>query len=694
MNNLRNILGQTKDGKWKYIIIIAIIVVKVLLMGLFSSDYQNKMFRPFVLNFLEGNNPYEYYYSHKFIASFPYFPLMLLINSAGGLFVKLFAISCVFLENIVFKAPLLLFDGIGYYYIRKIGVRFKYAIIFYFCSPIVLYATYMHGQLDIISTAFFIVAVYYLLDWRKKYHLLLYALFLGLALGTKLHILAAIPILFIYIMKKRDFGTALRYHLVTAAVLFLLTYPFWGEGFIHTVLFNKEQSLLTTINFDYGTTQVLIPIFVLLIIYFSVLELNYFNRTLLLSILGLLFAVFLICVPPMPAWFTWIVPFIAIYFGYVEQSRHKVMFLYAVFNAVYLLYFVLLHRTEYVDLYFLEKSLQFCKIMVEPLKYMVFTVMSVCLGIIVFKIYKFGLASNKLYQRKEKSFIIGIAGDSGAGKSRMLEKIKHLVGDGKDILFIEGDADHRWVRGDKNWERYTSLNPQANYLYRQAEDLRKLKDGIYVNRVEYDHDSGEFTESRRVTPKKFIVLHGLHSLYLPKLRNVLDLKIYMDTEDELRKYWKMQRDVSERGYTREKVIAQIEKRYPDAEKYIYPQREYADVVITYFDKTLNDCLARNHNIILSVKFEMTIDWDIEQLVRSFQRYGLHLEWTLSEDFLRQKITFDGEELLRSELDLASIVEENIPQYEDIFVCEPIWGLGIEGVVQVMILFIISEKMRA
>ena len=422
--------------------------------------------------------------------------------------------------------------------------------------------------------------------------------------------------------------------------------------------------------------------------------------------LGLLFAVFLICLPPMPAWFTWIVPFIALYFGYVEEDKHKVMMLYGIFNVLYLLYFIFLHQTEYVDLYLLGRSLQCVKIgntsiSNASIKYTIFTAMIASLCIIVFNVYKFGLATNSLYQRRGKAFTIGIAGDSGAGKSKMLEKIEHLFGAGDDVLFIEGDGDHRWVRGDEHWEQHTALDPQANYLYRQAEDLKKLKTGISVDRVDYDHDKGLFTEKKHVTPKKFIVLCGLHSLYLPKLRDVLDLKIYMDTDEELRKFWKIQRDTSERGYTQERIISQIEQRYPDARKYIYPQQKYADIVVHYFDKTLENCFVKEHDVILSVKFEITIDLDLEPLLRSLEQCGIHTEWKISDNLSRQEVIFDGKELLDSngsgnnnKLDFAKLVEENIPQHEDFLTKEPLWGNGIEGIIQLMLLFVISERMKA
>ena len=298
-----------------------------------------------------------------------------------------------------------------------------------------------------------------------------------------------------------------------------------------------------------------------------------------------------------------------------------------------------------------------------------------------------------MYQRRGTAFTIGVAGDSGAGKTKLLDKIERLFGTGKDILFIEGDGDHRWSRGDEHWEQYTALNPQANYLYRQAEDIKRLKVGSHVERSDYDHDTGLVTERQRVLPKKFVVLCGLHSLYLPKLREELDLKIYMDTEDELRKYWKIQRDSSDRGYPKEQIVAAIEKRYPDARKYVYPQKEYADVVITYFDKTLKDCYVEDHNVELSVKFRVTIDIDLEPVVNGFRRDGLSPIWEIEDDFLHQELVFDGADLMLRTAHISDIAECVVPQYEDFFTYEPEWGVDVEGVIQLMLLYMISEKMK-
>lgn len=677
----------------RVLIIGAIVVFKLVLAGLFSSDYQDKMFIPFVKMFLGGgHDPYEYYYAHNLTNGFPYFPYMLFAESIGGALLNLVPDAGIFWRDLLFKIPLLSFDLLGFFALRRMSVRFKYAVAFYFCSPIVILGTYVYGQPDIIPTVLALLAVAFLLDWKNKRNLFFYAVFLGLAVGCKFHIAAAAPVLFFYVAKKRDYLTSLKYHGLAALVVLLPCAVFWSDGFLYTVLFNAERSALMTVGLDYGSVKLSLLGVAVLLVYLNVYELNYFNKSLLVSMLSLLFTVFLITLSPMPVWYIWAVPFYAIYFSFLNEDKYKTMKAYAVFNGLYLVYFIFLHQAEPTYIYFLGEKLAFLKVNNEPLKTCVFAVMTACLIFISLKIYRFGIASNNLYQRRGQSFVIGVAGDSGAGKSRLLEKIRHLFGTEKDILFIEGDGDHRWARGDENWEQYTALDPQANFLYWQAQNIRQLKNGNYVLRRDYDHDTGEFTEQKRLAAKKYIVLCGLHSLYLPVLRAELDLKIFMDTDPELRNYWKIQRDTKKRGYAKENVLAQIKKRLPDAQKYIYPQKEYADVIITYFDKTLTDCLADGHEVELSVRFELNVDYDLEYLIKSFEVYGVHPRHYICNDFYRQGIVFDGKELA-GDIDFQKIAEINVPQYEDFFTYSPVWGRDVEGVIQVILLYVISEKMR-
>ena len=677
----------------EYGIIIAIICIKLILMGLFSSSYQNIMFRPFVSVFLKGLNPYEYYYQHNLTDSFPYFPLMLIIESFGGIILNYFSPTSIFLQNLIFKLPLLIFDIIGMIYLLKLGIRFKYVILLFFLSPINVYGTYVHSQLDIIPTVLLLIAIYYLIKSKKTKYYILYSIFIGLAISTKFHIIAAIPVLFIYLIKKKGYFYAVVLHLLSAIVVCGFTVFFWGDGFVNKVIFNKDQSVLFNVFFDYGTTRVIIPILVIILFYLVLFSLSSFNKRLLLSSLCFLFAIFLICIPPMPAWYIWIVPFVTIYFNYLEEEKYQTFYIYLLFNIIYFIFFIFLHKTEYEDIVLLSKSYQFLKINNATLKYLVFTAMVSCLLIVVIKIYQFGMYSNNIYRRKGKSFVIGIAGDSGAGKSSLLKRIDDMFGGSKDVLFIEGDGDHKWGRGDKNWKNYTALNPRANFLYKQAEDIRKLKNGNYVLRSEYDHEKGQLTKSTKIKSKKFIVLSGLHSLYLPRLRNELDLKVFLNTSDSLRLHWKFKRDSLERGYSIDEIKKHIQKRLPDAVKYIIPQKEFADLVITYYDDTLIDPENIEHKDVVGVIFEFKLDFDVEPLVNYCIDSGITPIWEVGDDLSSQRLIFKGGDLKEKNIDFDKMLNYLIPQYDDFFDYDIVWNKGVDGIVQIMMLLMIHSTMK-
>lgn len=675
--------------------VLIIILFKCVLMGMFSSDYQDKMFIPFVSAFVDQHhNPYDYYYYNQLLPSFPYPPLMLLIESVSGWLLSALRPASVFWTNFIFKLPLLFFDCLGFIFLRKISkVRVKYALILYFLSPINLYATYMHGQLDIIPTVLLLIAIYFLIYGKGHRGLLCYSGFLAMALSAKLHILAAVPILFMYLYKRHGIKTTVLAGVITAGSFIGILLPFWGQGIVEFVFFSREQSILKQIYFDYGSVRLIIPILAVVLIYLKVFELQHMNGQLLICLAGILFAVFLVCVPPMPGWFIWMITFITLYFQSVNENKYKMLAIYLLFNLLYLFYFIFCHQTQYVDIYLLGSSLQPLKIGNDDVCSIAFTIMTGCLIILVTEMYRLGVASNSLYKRKNLPLTIGIAGDSGTGKSELLMHIELLLGGSRFIQYIEGDGDHRWQRGCSEWEQYTHLDPKANYLYRQAKDIATLREGGMVRRVNYDHKTGKFTQLKRIVPKQYIVLCGLHSLYLPQMRATLDLKIYMDTDETLRRFWKIKRDTGKRGYTNQEIIRQIEKRIPDAEKYIYPQRDFADLCIRYFDSTLTDCCDVEHDVCLSLELSFNISVDMEPIMNELAHYGVSAHHTYCSDLKHQTVVFGGKELKGKRINFQAVAEDNIPQFNELFSHKIVWRDGMDGLVQLFILIMISSKMR-
>ena len=674
--------------------IIVVLILKIIAMGFFSSDYQNNLFMKFIYGFINeiGNkgfsNPYSIFKNE--INLFPYPPIMFLIELIGGIIS--IGVKNIFIKNILFKIPSLVFDLLGLYFLVKMFPdRRKYIGVLYFASPIIFYATYMHGQLDIIPTVFLLGSLYFLINKRNN---MIFSIMLALALSSKLHILAIIPLLYLYIYKKDGFIEATKSIGTSFLLTILIILPFFDteNNFMKMVIMNKEQKGVTSIFLQYQNNRIYFSILAIMCIYLKAFSLKKINKNLLYSFCGVLFSIFLILVLPMPGWYVWIVPFITIFFVNVSMDKYVNIYIYLFLNILYGIYFIFAHKTTYTDLYFINYNLNFLKVPNAMFINIVFTMLTAVLTYTSYMMYQLGIAESLFYKRKNKSFSIGISGDSGAGKSTLIEMIKNIFGE-KNILFLEGDGDHKWERGDEMWKQITALNPKANYIHKQAEDLNKLRRSQNVFRVEYDHDTGKFTESSKVKSKPYIVLCGLHALYLPKMRKNLDLKIYMDVDEKLRRYWKIQRDVYQRGYKKEKVLEAIEQRMPDAVKYIYPQKKYADILIRYFDQNLEDYTIENYNVKLDLEITLNADVDLEDLILELQKNGIYPRQDYKEDLTKQTVIFYGEELNQKSINFREISEKIIPNLDEILNKDLNYENNLNGIIELIILVLISYKMR-
>jgi len=692
---LKDLYEKNKKIVW---FLICVFTVKLLLAGFFSSDYQNLMFIPFIEHFIDNlkdglSNPYQTWYLLKTGVSFPYQFVMILIESIGMFLIKIFDVDSIFLTNLLFKLPIIVFDLIGLIFLFKIFPRRKKEIsILYYTSPIVLYSSYIHSQLDIIPIVILIISIYYLITGNKKKNLL-FALFLGIAIMTKHSIMIVVPILFIYLYKKDGLLEAIKAFFITFSIILLFSLPFLSDGYINNVLFNVEQSVILNCYMDYGRVRVYISLVVLFIVYLNAFVIASINKDLLFGYCAICFSVFVALIPPMPAWFVWILPFmVSIIAAERVKNKEKVMQVYYLFNILYLIYVIFCHSTQYTDMIFLTTELDFIKINNPEIVNIIFTLFESVLLYFIFILYKNGLESNSLYKRKNTPFIIGISGDSGAGKSTLVSVV-HDMFKREKILLIEGDGDHKWERNEKMWEQYTHLNPKANFLYRQAKNIEQLRNGFKVKRVDYNHETGKFSEVYQIKQKKYIILNGLHTLYLPQLRDNLDLKIYMDTEEKLKIFWKIRRDANVRGHSISSTLKSIEQRNKDYKKYIEPQKKYADLIITYFDDKLKpEHYGSDYQEKVSLKFTFSSSIDLEPIVSYLESYGIVAEHDFSKNLEMQTIVFDFNHYNVAEVDFNKILENVIYQPEELSISTKKLKNNQEGLIKLIMIGIINQKL--
>ena len=176
--------------------------------------------------------------------------------------------------------------------------------------------------------------------------------------------------------------------------------------------------------------------------------------------------------------------------------------------------------------------------------------------------------------------LIGITGGSGSGKSTVVKRIEEAT---PDCVVIAQDNYYKSAPQVSN-ENITAVNfdqPQAFDMELMISNLNDLKNGRPTWMPQYDF----CTHSRKdefilLEPKKIIIVDGLMVLYDERIRNLLDLKIFVETPADIRFIRRLKRDIVERGRTMDSVIEQyLSVVRPGHYNFIEPTKEYADLII-------------------------------------------------------------------------------------------------------------------
>lgn len=206
---------------------------------------------------------------------------------------------------------------------------------------------------------------------------------------------------------------------------------------------------------------------------------------------------------------------------------------------------------------------------------------------------------------------IGIAGESGVGKSTIANIITYYFGQ-KNTLVLSTDDLHKWERSSPNWNMYTHLNPEANNIELGDLHLIELKKQKFIYRSVYNHKTGAFSPPQKITSKPIIIIEGLHAFYSNVSKKNIELKIFVETEEDLKNHWKIIRDVHERGYTYSEVLKSVEKRKEDTKLIYENQISEADVVIKIKPKNKIKTIGNeNENVDITLEINNKTNKNLE-----------------------------------------------------------------------------------
>ena len=179
------------------------------------------------------------------------------------------------------------------------------------------------------------------------------------------------------------------------------------------------------------------------------------------------------------------------------------------------------------------------------------------------------------------TMLIGIAGGTGSGKTTLTRHLKEHFGD--DVTVIGHDSYYKRQEG-KTYEERAQVNydhPNAFDTELLIQHLRELKAGRSIQCPVYSYaDHNRTNQTVTITPTKVIIVEGILIFQNPTLREMFDIKIFVETDADERILRRCLRDVEERGRTLQSVVNQyLTTVKPMHEKYVEPSRKYADIVV-------------------------------------------------------------------------------------------------------------------
>jgi uridine kinase len=662
--------------------------IKLLMLSMVLPQAAAQWYLPFLTattNHLSLDPWQVFLQSGGDVASFPYglvqwlafLPLTLLCKFAGAD------------HYWGYGGTLLLADIALLWILYELGAaRGKLLLITYWFSPIVWFGTYWLGLNDLIPVCLLGLAMIHVRHLKLRFA----AVFCAAAISAKLSMVLVLPFFVIYLFNLRAQRPYLSKFILTfllCMLVFSLPQLASADG-MNMLLNNPEMGKVYQFAMHIGKNPpiYLMPMTYLLMLYLA-WRIRRINFSAFSALLGLTFFLVVLLTPASPGWFIWVMPLLVLY---QATSKRLAILLVALFSLL----FTLIHLLAMPAPLIMGSDMMlrlFASIeshLGEHISGLMQTSLLTFGVILMLRIAREMIFTSDFYQFTRKPLMIGIAGDSGCGKDTLVDSLRGLFGS-HSTAKISGDDYHLWDRQEPMWQVMTHLNPHANNLQQFTQDLISLSNGKSIFSRHYDHASGKMSKPERIDSNAFIIASGLHALTSPEDCQRYDLSIFLDMNEDLRRHFKLQRDVHVRGHSAEKVMSSILSRLADTEKFVHPQASQADLVLSLQPIHPHSLQTWTGNATPRCKLSVRSRHQFNEraLVRVLIGLcGLHVDMQRDSDGVT--LTIEGD--IGAD-DIALAARDLLPNLREMLDDRPVWEDGIKGLMQLIVLAHINQALH-
>jgi hypothetical protein len=553
-------LGVVWSDLFKDKVFLVGLIFKMAFIILFIPEIQKEWFVPFIVEAIESPSvsPWSVFVNlGGDPLAFPYGPIMFLAHLPStflGWIVDVFT-GFNYFAGFGFRVSLLGVDLLLLsLLLQQFEKHWRGLLFHYWLSPIVIFITYWHGQIDLVPIAIFILSI----SMLRKSKLIASSLILAASVAAKHSMVIVLPFIVIYLWFKRsairDVYKFIFYFLMTLILLEGLL--LFDAGYQHMVLENREINKIfwLAISMGEGLQIYILPLVYLLLVYFT-WRLRRINYDLLLATLGVAFGVVILFTPAPTGWFLWLTPMLALHYS---RGNGGSVILGALFSLVFVIYHFMYSSGAQIifveDAAILINAPQFLENL--QIRSLLNTMLVSIISIIVLQIFRDGIRGSDYYHLGKKPLVIGVSGEIGSERMSFIKALTSLFGENK-VLKLLGEDYSNWDKSSPMWKTMTRYDPRSSRHFSMINDLRKILNGEWIKKRTLNQETGRFSKEEIQKGHQVILVCGLHALYSKQLVEMQDVGFFLNSE-EVRK---------------ENIIDQ-----EDVEKYIHPQAAQADVV--------------------------------------------------------------------------------------------------------------------